>query len=41
VSGNVYKEGCVEKLSIFLEKRAGWIAGIALFVAFLQVGRFY
>jgi len=37
ISGNVYQQGCVEKFSIFIEKRAGWIAGIAIFVAVLQL----
>jgi hypothetical protein len=37
VSGNIYQEGCVQQLSIFIEKRAGWIAGIALFVGLLQI----
>jgi len=37
VSGNVYQEGCVEKFSLFIEKRAGWISGIALFIAALQI----
>jgi len=37
VSGNVYQEGCVEKFSQFVEKRSGWIAGIALFIGALQI----
>jgi len=37
ISGQVYQQGCVENLSLFIEKRAGWIAAIAIFVAFLQV----
>jgi len=37
VSGNVYQDGCVKKFSYFIEKRAGWIAGIALFIGFLQI----
>jgi len=37
VSGNVYADGCVKKFGYFIEKRTGWIAGIALFIAFLQI----
>jgi len=37
VSGNVYQDGCVKKFSYFIEKRAGWVAGIALFIGFLQI----
>jgi len=37
VSGNVYQEGCVKRFSYFVEKRSGWIAGIALFIGFLQI----
>jgi len=37
ISGNVYQDGCVKKLAIFIEKRAGWISGISLFVASLQI----
>lgn len=37
VSGNVYQDGCVKKFSYFIEKRTGWIAGIALFIGFIQI----
>lgn len=37
VTGNVYQDGCVKKFSVFIEKRAGWLAGIALFVGLLQI----
>lgn len=37
ITGNVYSEGCVRRFSIFIEKRAGWIAGIALFIGFMQL----
>jgi len=37
MTGNVYQEGCVKKFSQFIEKRSGWIAGIALAVVALQI----
>jgi len=37
ITGNVYQDGCVNRFSIFVEKRAGWIAGIAIFIGFLQL----
>jgi len=37
ISGNVFRDGCVKRFSIFIERRAGWLAGIALFTGFLQI----
>jgi len=37
ISGNVYSDGCVKRFSLFIEKRAGWIAGIAIFIGTLQL----
>ncbi|ODM99148.1 23 kDa integral membrane protein [Orchesella cincta] len=37
ISGNVFQDGCVKRFSIFIEKRSGWLSGIALFIAFLQI----
>jgi hypothetical protein len=37
ITGNVHSEGCIKRFATFIEKRTGWISGIALFVGFLQI----
>ena len=36
-TGNEYLDGCYIRFSRYLEERSGWIAGVGLFLAVLQV----
>ncbi|KAI9552592.1 hypothetical protein GHT06_020457 [Daphnia sinensis] len=36
-TGNEYLDGCYIRMSRYLEERSGWIAGVSLFLAALQV----
>lgn len=37
-TGNEYLDGCYIRFSRYLEQRSGWIAGVSLFLAVLQIG---
>ncbi|KAG8225991.1 hypothetical protein J437_LFUL003050 [Ladona fulva] len=37
VTGNAYFYGCVEEYTWFVEDKSGWLAGLCLFLGFMQV----
>jgi len=37
-TGNEYLDGCYIRISRYLEQRSGWIAGVSLLLAVLQIG---
>jgi hypothetical protein len=37
VTGNAYYYGCVEEFTFVIEEKAGWLAGLAMFLGFFQV----
>ncbi|CAG0880234.1 unnamed protein product [Darwinula stevensoni] len=37
VTGNNYINGCAEEMSMYLESKTGWIAGIGLVLCLLQI----
>lgn len=38
VTGNAFFHGCVDELTWFLEDKSGWVAGLAMALATIQVG---
>lgn len=39
VTGHTYFHGCVDELTWFLEEKASWLAGIAMFLCFFDVSK--
>lgn len=37
VTGNAFFHGCVDELTWFLEDKSGWVAGLAMALATIQV----
>ncbi len=40
VTGNAFFHGCVDELTWFLEDKSGWVAGLAMALATIQVSLF-